>query len=104
MDLAESEMNREEVERIKASLQELEDSRQTKGKNLKAVRLAEMNKKNRSENFKNTYEKKQVNTSFTTGGGNEAAEVAGTTNVAVFPPTTVAGALKLVDTTAPVDQ
>ncbi|KAF9625845.1 hypothetical protein IFM89_027456 [Coptis chinensis] len=67
MDLAESELNREEVERIKASLQELEAFRQTKGKNLKAVRLAEMNKKNRSENFKNTSEKKPVNTSFTTG-------------------------------------
>ncbi|KAF9615232.1 hypothetical protein IFM89_022494 [Coptis chinensis] len=41
-DVAESELNREEVERIKARLEELEASRQTKGKYLKAVRLAEM--------------------------------------------------------------
>ncbi|KAF9623817.1 hypothetical protein IFM89_005402 [Coptis chinensis] len=144
MDVAENELNREEVERIKARLQELEASRQTKGKDLKAVRLAEMNKKNRAENFKNASEKKPVNTSLKageegydpfsrrwtksrnyfvsnpvtedsknghvaaesleSGGGNGAAGVAGTTNVAVFPPTAAAGARKLVDTKAPVDQ
>ncbi|KAF9602992.1 hypothetical protein IFM89_033290 [Coptis chinensis] len=45
-----------------------------------------------------------VERSIERGGGNEAAEVAGTTNVAVFPPIAVASARKLVDTTAPVDQ
>ncbi|KAK1375303.1 Plus3 domain-containing protein [Heracleum sosnowskyi] len=42
-----------EVERIKARLLELEASRQTQGKDKKAVKLAEMNRKNRVDNFKN---------------------------------------------------
>ncbi|CAA3025860.1 RTF1 homolog [Olea europaea subsp. europaea] len=56
-----------EVERIKARLLELEVSRQTQGKDSKAIRLAEMNKRNRAENFKNASEKKPVNTSLKAG-------------------------------------
>ncbi|KAL2467245.1 Protein RTF1-like protein [Abeliophyllum distichum] len=56
-----------EVERIKARLQELEESRQTQGKDSKAIRLAEMNKRNRVENFKNASEKRPVNTSLKAG-------------------------------------
>ncbi|KAF9594608.1 hypothetical protein IFM89_034230 [Coptis chinensis] len=65
--VGEGKLNREEVKRIKESLQELEASRQAKGKDLKSLEL---------------------------GGSNAAAEVAGTTDVAVFPPTKVAGARK----------
>ncbi|KAM0994730.1 hypothetical protein ACFX13_010403 [Malus domestica] len=53
LDVAESKGNEEEVERIKTRLQELEASRQTQGKDSKAIRLAEMNRKNRFENFIN---------------------------------------------------
>lgn len=42
-----------EVERIKARLLELEASRETQRKDKKAIKLAEMNRKNRVDNFKN---------------------------------------------------
>lgn len=45
-----------EVERIKARLLELEASRHAKVKDAKALKLAEMNRKNRFENFKNASE------------------------------------------------
>jgi RNA polymerase-associated protein RTF1 len=45
-----------EVERIKARLLELEASRHAKVKDAKALKLAEMNRKNRVENFKNASE------------------------------------------------
>ncbi|KAG9140368.1 hypothetical protein Leryth_019609 [Lithospermum erythrorhizon] len=48
-----------EVERIQARIQQLEAGRQTHEKDSKAVRLAEMNKRNRVENFKNASELKQ---------------------------------------------
>ncbi|PIA50815.1 hypothetical protein AQUCO_01200224v1 [Aquilegia coerulea] len=67
-EIAESKRNKAEVERIQARLQELEAiSRQVKDKDSKAVKLAEMNKKNRAENFKNASEKKPVNTSLKAG-------------------------------------
>ncbi|CAI9768008.1 unnamed protein product [Fraxinus pennsylvanica] len=95
-----------EIERIKARLQELEASRQTQGKDSKAIRLAEMNKRNRVENFKNASEKKAVNTSLkageagydpfsrrwtrsrnyylsNSGGGEEAAETNGDASAAL---------------------
>ncbi|CAL0310409.1 unnamed protein product [Lupinus luteus] len=50
---AQSIQNEAEVERIKTRLQELEASRQAQEKDSKALRLAEMNRKNRFENFKN---------------------------------------------------
>ncbi|XP_042519975.1 protein RTF1 homolog [Macadamia integrifolia] len=151
MDVAESRRDEAEMERLQARLQELEAmSRQVKDKDSKAVRLAEMNKKNRAENFKNASELKPVNTSLKAGeagydpfsrrwtrsmnyyvskpgGGDETAasvngnEVsAGTgsgrnkngerTRVEAGIAATVAaleaaaGAGKLVDTNAPVDQ
>ncbi|KAG9444385.1 hypothetical protein H6P81_015725 [Aristolochia fimbriata] len=66
MDIAQSRNDDNEVERIRARLQELEASRQVK-KDAKAIRLAEMNRKNRAENFKNASELKPVNTSLKAG-------------------------------------
>ncbi|XP_027160196.1 protein RTF1 homolog [Coffea eugenioides] len=56
-----------EVERIKARLQELEASRQAHEMDKKAIRLAEMNRKNRVENFKNASGLKPVNASLKAG-------------------------------------
>lgn len=67
MEVAQSRRDDAEVERIRARLQELEASRQAKDKDSKAVRLAEMNRKNRAENFKNASELKPVNTSLKAG-------------------------------------
>ncbi|XP_057983412.1 protein RTF1 homolog [Malania oleifera] len=67
MDVAESKHDDAEVERIKARLQHLEASRQAQEKDAKAIRLAEMNRKNRVENFKNASELKPVNTSLKAG-------------------------------------
>lgn len=53
MEVAESKRNKAEVERIQARLKELEAiSKQKKELDTKAVRLAEIKKKNRAENFK----------------------------------------------------
>ncbi|RYR03056.1 hypothetical protein Ahy_B06g081886 isoform D [Arachis hypogaea] len=51
--------NEAEVERIRARLQELEASREAREKNAKALRLAEMNRKNRFENLKNASDLKR---------------------------------------------
>ncbi|PSS24655.1 hypothetical protein CEY00_Acc09571 [Actinidia chinensis var. chinensis] len=67
MEVSKSKNDEAEVERIKARLQELEASRQVQGKDAKALRLAEMNKRNRVENFKNASELKPVNTSLKAG-------------------------------------
>ncbi|KAA8519825.1 hypothetical protein F0562_014085 [Nyssa sinensis] len=67
MEVAQSKHDEAEVERIKARLQELEASRQVQEKDAKAIRLAEMNKRNRVENFKNASELKPVNTSLKAG-------------------------------------
>ncbi|XP_077248517.1 plus-3 domain-containing protein [Tasmannia lanceolata] len=68
LEVAESRRDVEEVERIQTRLKELENmSRQVKEKDSKAVRLAEMNKKNRAENFKNASELKPVNTGLKAG-------------------------------------
>ncbi|CAK9152501.1 unnamed protein product [Ilex paraguariensis] len=150
MEVAQMKHDEAEVEKIKARLQELEASRQTQEKDTKAIRLAEMNRKNRVENFKNASELKPVNTSLKAGeagydpfsrrwtksrnyyvskanGGEEdapsasgdaAATLAGTNSngagtgvmtEAGMEATAVAleaaaGAGKLVDTSAPVDQ
>ncbi|XP_068643033.1 protein RTF1 homolog [Aristolochia californica] len=66
MEIAQSRNDEAEVERILARLLELEASRQAK-KDAKAIRLAEMNRKNRAENFKNASELKPVNTSLKAG-------------------------------------
>ncbi|WCJ26995.1 plus-3 domain-containing protein [Euphorbia peplus] len=67
LDVALSKQDDIEVERIKARIKELEASRQTQVKDSKAVRLAEMNKKNRVENFKNASEMKPINTGLKAG-------------------------------------
>ncbi|XAR66441.1 hypothetical protein NMG60_11012677 [Bertholletia excelsa] len=149
MEVAKSKNDEAEVERIKARLQELEASRKAQEKDAKAIRLAEMNRKNRAENFKNASELKPVNTSLKAGeagydpfsrrwtrsrnyyiskanGGDETAAAAangdtsglagvntngieGLTAEAGLAATAAAleaaaGAGKLVDTSAPVDQ
>ncbi|KAM1353641.1 hypothetical protein PS1_033446 [Malus domestica] len=67
LDVAESKGDEEEAKRIKTRLQELEASRQTQGKDSKAIRLAEMNRKNRVENFKNASGLKPVNMNLKSG-------------------------------------
>ncbi|KAF5187225.1 Rtf1-like protein [Thalictrum thalictroides] len=68
MKVAESKGDVFEVERIKARLLEVEaNSKHTRELDSKAMRLAEMNKKNRAENFKNASELKPVNTSLKAG-------------------------------------
>ncbi|KAK7336935.1 hypothetical protein VNO77_17489 [Canavalia gladiata] len=145
LEIAESKHNEAEVERIKTRLQELEASRHAREKDAKALRLAEMNRKNRFENFKSASQLKPVNTGLKAGEagydpfsrrwtrsrnyyaskpGEEAAPGNNTTAGAVADPgsyrtgvTTeagvvataaaleaAAGAGKLVDTSAPVDQ
>ncbi|KAK1306446.1 hypothetical protein QJS10_CPA10g00636 [Acorus calamus] len=63
---AESRGDGAEVKRCRARLRELETSRPME-KDAKAVRLAEMNRKNREENFRNASELKPVNTSLKAG-------------------------------------
>ncbi|KAK6917515.1 Plus-3 domain [Dillenia turbinata] len=144
MELAESRQDMAEVERIKARLLELEASRQAEKKDAKAIRLAEMNRRNRVENFKNASELKRVNTSLKAGeagydpfsrrwtrsrnyyaskpdGGGETETAANGDVTASAEPSSngavaagmaataaaleaAAGAGKLVDTSAPVDQ
>ncbi|KAL1537499.1 protein RTF1 [Salvia divinorum] len=56
-----------EVDRIKARLKELEASRRVQVKDSKAIMLAEMNRKNRVENFKNASELKPINSGLKAG-------------------------------------
>ncbi|GLJ12830.1 hypothetical protein SUGI_0198560 [Cryptomeria japonica] len=68
MELAESKHDYSEVERIKTRLKELEVlSIQRKSKDAKAIMLAEMNKKNRFENFKNASMIKPANFNLKAG-------------------------------------
>lgn len=67
LEVAQSRHDDVDMERIKKRLQELEASRDSKVKDAKAIRLAEMNRKNRVENFKNASELKRVNTSLKAG-------------------------------------
>ncbi|GKV00900.1 hypothetical protein SLEP1_g13511 [Rubroshorea leprosula] len=67
LEIAQSKHDEAEMERIKTRLQQLEASRQTQEKDKKAIRLAEMNRKNRVENFKNASELKPVNTLLKAG-------------------------------------
>lgn len=143
LEIAQSKHDEAEVERIKSRLKQLEASRQTQGKNDKAHKLAEMNKKNRVENFKNASGLKPTNTMLKEGDAGydpfsrrwtrsrnyydgkaaegEQAVANGDANGVLFGATAVpvaeggisattaalqaaAGAGKLVDTSAPVDQ
>ncbi|KVI08103.1 protein RTF1 homolog [Cynara cardunculus var. scolymus] len=67
MEVAQMKHDETEVEKIKAKLHELEASRQTQQKDKKAIRLAEMNRKNRVENFKNASEMKPVSVGLKAG-------------------------------------
>ncbi|KAJ1416665.1 Plus3-like superfamily [Sesbania bispinosa] len=67
LEIAESKHDEAEVERIKTRLQELKASRQAHEMDAKALKLAEMNRKNRFENFKNASELKPVNTGLKAG-------------------------------------
>ncbi|KDP20938.1 hypothetical protein JCGZ_21409 [Jatropha curcas] len=67
LEVAQMKQDDAEVERIRARIQELEASRQAQEKDAKAIRLAEMNRKNRAENFRNASELKPVNTSLKAG-------------------------------------
>ncbi|KAL6991033.1 Protein RTF1 [Sarracenia purpurea var. burkii] len=67
MEVAKGKNDELEVEKIKARLQELEASRQVQEKDAKAIRLAEMNRRNRVENFKNASNLKPVNTGLKAG-------------------------------------
>ncbi|KAL0305783.1 UNVERIFIED_CONTAM: protein RTF1 [Sesamum radiatum] len=146
LEVAKENEDETEVERLKARLQELEASRQPQEKDSKAVKLAEMNRRNRVENFRNASELKPVNTSLKAGeagydpfsrrwtrsrnyyvANSNGGEAAGETNgdaTAALPGSNgggrvsaeageaataaalqaAAGAGKLVDTIAPVDQ
>ncbi|KAJ8545553.1 hypothetical protein K7X08_018136 [Anisodus acutangulus] len=144
MEVAKMKNDEAEVERIKARLQELEDSRKVQEKDDKARKLSEMNRKNRVENFKNASEIRPVNqqlkageagydpfsrrwtrsTNYFSKNANEAAEgasngeaaaaalvaneVGGTADGGMAATAAAlqaaAGAGKLVDTNAPVDQ
>lgn len=67
LEFAESKSDKVEVERIKTKLQELEASRQSRETDTKAVKLAEMNRKNKVENLKNASEVRPLNTSLKAG-------------------------------------
>ncbi|XP_050273736.1 protein RTF1 homolog [Quercus robur] len=67
LEVAVSKHDEVEVERIKTKLQELEATRLPLEKDAKAIRLSEMNRKNRFENFKNASTMKSVNASLKAG-------------------------------------
>ncbi|KAJ0082542.1 hypothetical protein Patl1_10801 [Pistacia atlantica] len=137
LEVAQSRHDEVEVERIKKRLQQLEASRESKVKDAKAIRLAEMNRKNRVENFKNASGLKPLNTSLKAGEAGydpfsrrwtrsrnyyvskpDEGDTAAVTNAPVINGEgagagmaataaaleAAAGAGKLVDTSAPVDQ
>ncbi|EXB53011.1 hypothetical protein L484_018895 [Morus notabilis] len=117
---------RQKVKRIKTRLQELEASQKAQERDAKAIRLAEMNKKNRAENLKNASELRPVNMSLKAGDAgydpfsrrwtrsrnyyvakavdqNEAVEGAADKDTAAALEA-AADAGKLVDTSAPMDR
>ncbi|KAJ7973245.1 putative RNA polymerase-associated protein RTF1 [Quillaja saponaria] len=67
LEVAKSKHDEKEVGRINKRLQELEALRKTRDSDAKAIRLAEMNRKNRAENFKNASELKRVNGTLKAG-------------------------------------
>lgn len=68
LEVAKENEDETEIVRIEKRLQELDASRKTQEKDSKAVKLAEMNRKNRVENFKNASELKPVNTGLKAAG------------------------------------
>ncbi|CAH8322728.1 unnamed protein product [Eruca vesicaria subsp. sativa] len=67
LEIAESKNDQTGVERIKAKIKQLDASRNKKGVDKKALKLYEMNKKNRAENFKNASEVKSITASLKAG-------------------------------------
>ncbi|CAN6683285.1 unnamed protein product [Malus baccata var. baccata] len=67
LEVAKSKQDHAEVERIQTRLQQLKARWQSQGKDSKAIRLAEMNRKNRVENFKNASELKPKNIGLKVG-------------------------------------
>ncbi|CAN8245066.1 unnamed protein product [Cochlearia groenlandica] len=67
LEVAQSKNDETGVERIKAKIKHLESSQKKKDVDKKALRLAEMNKKNRAENFKNASEVKSIAASLKAG-------------------------------------
>lgn len=67
LEIARSKNDKVEMDRIYTKLTELEASRQARENDAKAIRLAEMNKKNKFENFKNLSEHRQMNANLKVG-------------------------------------
>ncbi|CAL9237983.1 unnamed protein product [Arabidopsis halleri] len=67
LEIAQSKNDEAGVERIKTKIKQLDASRNKKGVDKKALKLAEMNKKNRAENFKNASEVKSISASLKAG-------------------------------------
>lgn len=67
LEIAQSKNDAARAEKIRTRLQELEDSRKAEEKDAKALRLSEMNRKNRFENFKNASELRPVNKALKAG-------------------------------------
>ncbi|XP_004304724.1 PREDICTED: RNA polymerase-associated protein RTF1 homolog [Fragaria vesca subsp. vesca] len=111
LEIAQSKHDDAEVERIKARLEQLEARRQSQGKDSKAVRLAEMNRKNRVDNPDEQKDDAEANAVAaeslaeveTNGTGGVVAVRAGLEATAAALEA-AAGAGKLIDTMAPVDQ
>ncbi|GFZ03081.1 plus-3 domain-containing protein [Actinidia rufa] len=110
MEVARSKNDEAEVERIKSRLQELEASRQVQGKDAKALRLAEMNRRNRANGGDEEAEAEAATGDITAPTGVEGngpsggimAEAGMAATAAALEAAADAG--KLVDTSAPVDQ
>ncbi|RDX92839.1 Protein RTF1-like protein, partial [Mucuna pruriens] len=67
LEVAKSKNDEAEMDRICKKLVELEASRKSRESDTKAMRLAEMNRKNKVENFKNLSEHKQLNANLKAG-------------------------------------
>ncbi|KAK7337675.1 hypothetical protein VNO77_18260 [Canavalia gladiata] len=67
LEIAKSKNDEAEMDRIYTKISELEALRQARESNTKAMRLAEMNRKNKVENFKNLSEHKQSNANLKAG-------------------------------------
>ena len=67
LEIAKSKNDEAEVERICVKLVELEATRQARENDARAIRLAEMNRKNKAENFKNLSEHRHVNANLKAG-------------------------------------
>ncbi|CAA7029657.1 unnamed protein product [Microthlaspi erraticum] len=67
LEVAQSKNDEAGVERIKGKIKQLDASRKRKEVDKKALKLAEMNKKNRAENFKNASEVKSISAGLKAG-------------------------------------